>query len=292
MPSERTFTIVPRGPFSLRESALFGFGQRQAAAFDGTMRLAFCPDDFGAQVAVALRQDEAGVHGTVQGSADVAAVERQVARVLSLADDATGFMEVGQRDPVMARLQAAAPGLRPPLFYSAYEAAAWCVLSQRRPAAQMMEVRRRLSAAHGATFVVAGQELAALPTPAQMLAVDAFPGLPEVKLQRLHGVARAALEGQLDTDAIRETDPVEAMAALQAIPGIGPFSSALIVVRAVGVRDVLPPDEPRGRRAAQAAYGLKTIPTVEEFAQLAAPWRPWRTWCTVLVRAASARLSG
>ena len=34
-------TIDPRGPFSLREAALFGFGQRHEDRFDGTFRLGF-----------------------------------------------------------------------------------------------------------------------------------------------------------------------------------------------------------------------------------------------------------
>ena len=57
--------------------------------------------------------------------------------------------------PVIGRLHAAAPGLRPPLFYSPYEAAMWSVLSARRPAAQMAVVRDRFSRAHGRVFNLA-----------------------------------------------------------------------------------------------------------------------------------------
>ncbi len=141
------FTLDPQGPFSLRESALFGFGQRQTTRFDGTMRLAFCVDGDGYshQVGVAVTQDAQGaVQGTVVGDADPAVVRAQVARVLSLDHDARAFVQIGQRDPVMAHLLAAAPGLRPPLFYSPYEAAIWSVLSARRPALPMASVRERL----------------------------------------------------------------------------------------------------------------------------------------------------
>lgn len=285
-----SFTIRPRGPFSLRESALFGFGQREAASWDGIMRMAFCHDDLETQVGVAARQDGGEIHCTVVGSERVDQVRAQVARVLSLADDAAGYIEVGRRDPVVARLLEAAPGLRPPLFYSAYEAAAWAVLSQRRPHAQMAELRRRIGEAHGKAFDVAGQKLASFPTPRQLLAIRDFPGLPEIKLDRLHGVARAALDGWLDTDRIRETDPSAAMVELQRIKGIGPFYSALVVIRATGVRDVLPSDEPRVRELAQSLYRLPSVPTPAEFAALAEPWRPWRTWVVVLMRAAGNRV--
>src|SRR4051794_13765951 len=191
--------------------------------FDGVMRLAFCRDDLGGQVGVELRQDADGVHALVHGGGDLAAIERQVARVLSLDHDARGFAEVGRRDPVIGALQAAAPGLRPPQFYSPYEAAVWSVLSARRPAAQMARIRAALNEAHGATFELAGERLAALPTPEQLLAVAEFPGIDAGRLARIHGVARAAQEGLLDIDRLRAMTTDAAMTAGQARKGNGPF---------------------------------------------------------------------
>ena len=180
-----TFTITPSGPFSLAEAGTFGFGQRADDAWDGVMRLAFCLDGYRSQVGVEVRQDDAGVvRGAVSGlaDADLDAVRGQVARVLSLDHDGEEFTRVGQRDQVIGRLQRIAPGLRPPLFYSPYEAAAWSVLSARRPARQMMAVRQRLSEAHGAVFELAGQHVAAFPTPEALLRVEAFAGIPADKL--------------------------------------------------------------------------------------------------------------
>jgi DNA-3-methyladenine glycosylase II len=285
-----TFSIRPLGPFSLQELATFGFGQRSEQKWDGVMRLAFCLDDYSGHVGVEVRQGDGGVHCRYEGSTPPEPVRSQVARVLSLDHDATTYTMVGDRDPVIARLQAAAPGLRPPLFYSPYEAAAWVVLSARRPALQMAKVRQRLSEAHGASFVLAGEPLAALPSPQQMLAVSEFPEIPAVKMERLHGVARAALEGRLDPAQIRSGDPDEAMAKLREIKGIGPFYSGLILIRASGVTDVLPPDEPRARELARQLYSLDSAPTIDEFATIAEPWKPWRTWSVVLMRAAGPRV--
>ena len=146
-----TFTLRPQGEFSLRESAEFGFGQRHAAVFDGTMRLAFCLDDLAHQVGVAVTQDERGVHGTIVGRATtpVERVAAQTARMLSLDVDACGYQAVGARDPVVARALAIAPGLRPPLFHSPYEAAASFVLGHRISIAQVRRLRGRLAEALG-----------------------------------------------------------------------------------------------------------------------------------------------
>jgi len=295
-----SFTITPSGPFSLAEAATFGFGQRAGDSWDGIMRLAFCLDGYADQVGVEVRQDEAGPHeaGTVRcvvhgpAGADLGRARDQVARVLSLDHDGREFSRVGERDPVIGRLQAVAPGLRPPLFYSPYEAAAWCVLSARRPARQMMQARDRLSRAHGQVFDLAGEQVAALPTPAQLLAIDSFPGVPADRMSRLHGVARAALDGRLDAARLLEQGPERAMAGLQALEGIGPFYSSLIVVRGTGFTDVLPVNEPRALDLAGQLYQLGAPPSEAEFRSLAEPWKPLRTWAVVLIRAAAPRLLG
>ncbi len=290
----QTVTITPIGRFELRESVEFGFGQRHSDQFTGVMRLAFVLDGHAAQVGAAVRQDADSVHVEFDASldgTDPSAVERQVARVLSLDHDAREFEQVGRRDPVIARLQAVAPGLRPPLFYSPYEAAVWSVLSARRPAKQMAEVRDRLSQAHGTTFDVAGQPTAALPTPHQLLGVEAFPGIPPDKLARMHGVAQAALDGLLDVDRLISLGADAAGRDLVRLKGIGPFYASLIVIRATGLTDVLPREEPMLRSLVTELYELTSPCTPEQLDEIAEPWRPFRTWAAVLIRAAAGRLT-
>jgi DNA-3-methyladenine glycosylase II len=286
-----TFTIEPQGPFSLEEAARFGFGQR-AGDGDAVMRLAFCVDGYQAQAAAVVRQDDLGVHVDLQAGAgvDVDVARRQVARVLSLDLDGNEFTAVGRRDPVIGRLQAVAPGLRPPLFYSPYEAAAWAVLSARRRAAQAAAVRESLNAAHGMTFHVAGRPVAAFPVPERLLEVTAFPGIDATRLARLHGVAAAALDGRLDVARLLAMGPEAAMAEMRGLDGIGPFYSALIVVRGTGFADVLPSDEPRLMALVASLYGLPGPPGPGELATIAERWRPLRTWAAVLIRAAGPRL--
>jgi DNA-3-methyladenine glycosylase II len=288
------FALRPQGRFDLGRSATFGFGQRDGAAYDGRMPLAFCLDGYQRQVGVIVSQDrpDAMVLGEVRwsepGSGDIAAVANHTARALSLDQDARGFDEMAAADPLLAPLAAAAPGLRPPLFYSAYEAAAWAVLSARRPRAQMSELRRRLATSHGTVFRLADQDVAAFPTPDQLLRVRSFPGLPEIKLRRLHAVAQAALDGLLDTAALRRLDPAEAVGRLRQLPGIGPFYADLVVVRALGHTDVIPTDEPLVRSVTAELLRRDEL-TQPEFEMVARAWRPWRTWSLVLVRAVGAR---
>jgi DNA-3-methyladenine glycosylase II len=216
-------------------------------------------------------------------------VRAHVARVLSLDHDGTAFAEVGRRDPVIGRLQHTAPGLRPVLFYSPYEAAAWSVLSARRARSQAIDLRSRLSQGYGRAFTVAGREEHAFPTPAALLTVDSLPGLPAPRIPWLHGIARAALDGRLDAAKLAAEDPEVAMAALRTLAGIGPFYAALIHVRATGATDVLPVNEPRVLAAAGKLYGHPGPLAPRELEALAQRWRPWRTWACVLIRAVTHR---
>ena len=290
----RTSRIALRGPYDLGEVALMGFGHRNESSFDGVMRLAFCLDSTERQgqehqVGVELRQAGDQLELTVHGEGDLEAVTAQVARVVSADADGVAWDAICVADPVLARVHAVAPGFRPSNFYSPYEAAVWSVLSARRARAQGIALRRRIAEAHGRSFELAGRTEAALPTPAQLLSITEFPGLPADWIPRLHAIATAAHEGQLDVDRLRAMPPDQAMLDLQQLPGIGPFYSALVVIRACGLTDVLSTQEPRTRRAVQTLYGLDHEPDDAELATIAEAWRPFRTWAAVTLRALSSR---
>jgi DNA-3-methyladenine glycosylase II len=284
--------IPTRGPFSLAELGTFGYGHLHAQPWDGVWRLAFVVDGGHGHAGVAVRQvAPQELELTVEAAPEALdAVVRQVARIASCDHDGDAFAALGEHDPVLRRLIEAAPGLRPPLFASPYEAAVWCLLTHRRSRRQGTVLRDRIAREHGVRFEVAGRELWAMPGPDRLLAVDAVPGLPGEQLARIHAVAAAAQAGQLDVDRLGAMDPAEAMRDLERIRGIGPFSSALVVVRACGLADVLPLQEPRSRSAVARAYGLPDPLSDAAYLQLAEGWRPFRTWVAVLARAAGDRV--
>jgi len=108
-----------------------------------------------------------------------------------------------------------------------------------------------------------------------------FPDKREVLVAGQETLGRLLAEG-----------PERAMAGLQALAGIGPFYSALIVIRGTGFTDVLPVSEPRVLELAARLYQLGGPPSEAEFRALAQPWKPFRTWTAVLIRAAAARVPG
>jgi DNA-3-methyladenine glycosylase II len=295
----QTTSLDIRGPYDLAEVALMGFGHRDERQFDGVMRMAFCLDtDYQTPVGVEARQEGVQVELTVRSrgpapldEAALAAVTRQVARVISLDHDGEAFDALCRGDPVLARLHAVAPGFRPALFYSPYEAAVWSVVSARRPRNQGIALRQRLCELYGTTHALAGRPTAAVPTPSALRAVEAVPGLPADRVPRLHAIAEAAQDGRLSVDRLRALPPAEAAAELQQLPGIGPFFSSLIVIRALGHADVLPAEEAHARSAVEELYGIDSQLTAAELEQLAEGWRPFRTWVMVSARALGERLA-
>ncbi|HEX4212611.1 MAG TPA: DNA-3-methyladenine glycosylase 2 family protein [Candidatus Dormibacteraeota bacterium] len=278
------FQLHPRGPFSLALAAGHEFGPRRAPGESGVMRLAFCLDSLRGQAGVLLRQaGDGSVHGRVVGGADPAEVAPQVARILSLDHDGAAWPEVGRTDPVLGRLQALHHGFRPVLFCSPYEAACWGVIAGHRRQLRALPVRRALCRLAGAEFDLEGVAEPAFPTPEALLRLDAAPELDREQIRRLHGIAEAALEGRLDPSALRRMEPEEAREQLRSLPGIGPFYSGLILVRAAGPVDCMV-FEPRLLRAVAHYYRRPGTPAV--LAELGERWRPFRSWAAVLIRRA------
>ncbi len=280
------------GPFSLAAAAAFGFGPntgRPCPADDVMMRLAFVTDDFRHQAGVVVRQEPGGdLVAEISGVTDVAVAERQVRRILSVDRPVKDWIEAGRRDPVLGRLQAEHAGLRPVLFHSPYEAAAWAMLSQRRHRSQAASLRRRLSEALGQPFELAGQTEHAFPRPERLLSLETFPGLEPQRVERLRGVAERALAGELDAEALAAMDTDQALAALRTIPGLGPVYAGLVQLRSTGVSDALTLNEPRLRYYLRHYYELPEaeLPDDETVRRIAEPWRPFRTWAGVLIRVA------
>uniref|UniRef100_A0AAU3H711 DNA-3-methyladenine glycosylase II n=1 Tax=Streptomyces sp. NBC_01401 TaxID=2903854 RepID=A0AAU3H711_9ACTN len=302
-------SFTPAGPFSLAASIRFLEGFTPASyehTAEAVLRLAFVSDDGHTVVGAAVRQEETvdGAPGTVHaectvhaggrttrptaGSVAGRAARAQIARILSLDVDATDFPALADKDEVVAGLQAEFPGLRPVLFHSPYEAAAWTIIGNRIRETQAAAVKARLAQEHGQAVDVAGRRLHAFPAPAVLRTLDQIPGLTGLKVERLHALAEATLDGSLDAAVLRAQPAEFALTDLRQLPGIGPFSAELILIRGAGHPDVFPTVEPRLHRAMAAAYGLDASTAdsgPRRLAALAEAWRPYRSWVALLMRA-------
>jgi len=291
------FRIIPAGPFDIATARDFagGFAPGMGASLDEpdptALLVVFPVEDWLSSAAVELRQDVDGaVVGRVFGTDDVDGARTQALRCVSLDHDGSGWPEVGARDPVIGALQERYGMLRPVCFLSAWEAATSFVIGHRISMRQGAVVKQRLAAAVGdAIELPDGRTLHAFPRPATLLSVDDIPGISAEKVRRLHGLARAALDGALDTQMLRALPEVDALARLEALPGIGPWTASAVLMRGCGTVDTLPMGDVTTRRAVGTSYGLGDEVTDEQWLTIAEAWRPYRMWATVLLHMAARR---
>ena len=278
--------LHPQGPFSLDRTREFVGAWPPLARYSPgpgePLRLGTVLDGEHTPVALAVTQDrpDGPVVVEVAGTERIDLATHQAARILSLDHDARGYPDLARRDPALGTVMAQRPGLRPTLFGSPYEAACWAVISARMPVARAATVLADLGDTHGAALEVADGRVGCFPDPATLLGVEAMPGLSAEKVQRLHGVATATLDGRLEADDLRALGPDGARGRIQELRGIGPFWSTLIWIRACGVVDEFP-DEPRALAALARLHGRDPA---GDLTDLTDALRPFRTWAAHLLR--------
>ncbi len=288
----QTFTLVPRGPFALASSIRFLEGFTPAAYSgpqDAALELAFPVEGSWQTAGVRVWQDGGTVTAAVVSPEWpdpelMTAVRAQVERILSLDVDGSGFPAVGQRDPVAGRLQDRYPGLRPIGFWSPYEAAAWTIIGHRIRIRQAAGIKARMAEQLGEPVPFGDRVVHAFPSPGRLASLDSFPGLAGRKPEWLRSVARAALDGQLDTARLRGLPHETALKDLKTLPGIGDFSAGLILLRGASDPDAVAYHEPRLAAAVADAYGLPGPATPAQLTEISEAWRPYRTWVTLLLR--------
>jgi DNA-3-methyladenine glycosylase II len=183
---------------------------------------------------------------------------------------------------VIGELQNKYRFLRPILFNSPYEAAAGFIIGHRITIKQKQVLMKKMSEEIGEQIEIDGQVFPAFPGPQTLLTLTSYKGLSELKIERLHGVAEAALSGLLDRNSLRSIPVEQALAKLKSIPGIGPFFAQGILHRGAGLVDEITNDD-LTQYAVQIAYKLSDLPGYNQVLERANLWKPFRMWAAVLL---------
>ena len=207
--------------------------------------------------------------------ADVADLTTAIARCRRLLDldaDPEAVDRVLSRDAALAPLVAKAPGRRVPRTVDGAEFAVRAVLGQQVSTAAARTTTAALVAAHGDPVDdPAGGLTHLFPTPGQLLEAD--PALPAARRRTFSALGTALATGQLDLGP--GADREEARAALDALPGVGPWTLEMVAMRALGDPDAFP-DGDLGVRRGAGQLGLPTTPS--GLVARSADWRPWRAY--------------
>jgi DNA-3-methyladenine glycosylase II len=183
-------------------------------------------------------------------------------------------------DPVLARLIAGRPDFDPDEWMASlpamdlFGALLFQVAGQQLSVAATRRTLGRIEAMFGGR----------LPEPAEVLATDPArlreAGLSWRKIGTMRELADRMSDGRLDPAALAAAPDEEVIAALVAIPGIGPWTAQGALIIALGRQDVVLPGDLAFRKAVRAAYRLDHLPDERELLAIAENWRPYRTLAT------------
>jgi DNA-3-methyladenine glycosylase II len=110
-------------------------------------------------------------------------------------------------------------------------------------------------------------------TDAELLAI----GFSRQKARYGRALATALIDGSLDLDALVALDDEAAQQALEAVPGIGRWSSTIYLLMVLGRPDMWPVGDMALAIAVGQAKGLPNRPNPDELIMLGEAWRPWRS---------------
>jgi AraC family transcriptional regulator, regulatory protein of adaptative response / DNA-3-methyladenine glycosylase II len=183
-----------------------------------------------------------------------------------------------QIDPVLALLPFdAVPGIRVPSGLDAFEIATRVILGQQVTVAAARTLTRRLVDAFGEPIDTPFPTLTRLFPSAECIASASAEaigklGIVRQRVKALQALAAAMAEGRIQLHRGAPLAPT--MAALQELPGIGPWTVQLIALRALAWPDAFPASD----IGILNALGTRDIKAVELMSQA---WRPWRAYAVM-----------
>jgi len=201
------------------------------------------------------------------------AIPPLLARVKHLFDVACHPEEIGAALGPLARRH---PGLRLPGAMDGFEVAVRAILGQQVTVAAASTLAGRFASAFGEPIETPHAGLERLfPQPATIAALDpaeiAGHGIIAARARAIVALAREIAEGRLRLDP---SAPVEStLAALETIPGVGPWTAQYIAMRALAWPDAFPHVDV----AVGKAMKLKPASALAK----ADAWRPWRAYAVL-----------
>jgi AraC family transcriptional regulator of adaptative response / DNA-3-methyladenine glycosylase II len=184
-------------------------------------------------------------------------------------------------DPHLGPVVAKDPGRRVPRCVDGGEMAVRAVLGQQVSTGAARAHAGRLAHDHGEPVVDPDGGLTRLfPNPGALLHAEA--ALPAPRRHTLSTLVRALHEERLDLGP--GCDRARALALLGELPGVGPWTTQVIAMRALGDPDALPVTDLGVRRGAEA-LGIPSTPAA--LTRASAPWRPWRAYAVQYLWACS-----
>jgi AraC family transcriptional regulator, regulatory protein of adaptative response / DNA-3-methyladenine glycosylase II len=199
-------------------------------------------------------------------------VVRRIRRMFDLDADPLSIAAHLSRDPRLAPLVRAAPGMRLPLTWDPFEAVVRAVLGQQVSVAGAVTIAGRLAQRYGRPIEGEATITRVFPSASELARADfSSIGIPSQRARTLAAVARATLDGLLLFDGSVAPEALDK--DFQSIRGIGPWSADYVALRGLGQPDAFPESDLGIRKALdRLGYPSDRRQRKEAIARLS-PWR-------------------
>ena len=176
-----------------------------------------------------------------------------LARMLSAERDLAPLWARLEAEPALAPLAQRLAGLKPPQFATLWQTFLQIVPFQQVSLSAAVATLNRVVRALGPQIVHEGQPYWGAPTPERLLAAETSAlratGLSAAKIRTLRGLAERALTGELIAERFDALPDDAAVARLSELPGIGPWSAQVTLLRGLGRLSVFPAGDAGATRA-------------------------------------------
>jgi 3-methyladenine DNA glycosylase/8-oxoguanine DNA glycosylase len=214
-----------------------------------------------------------------------AGIERTLRSMLGLDLDPKPMKHVTEADRRLAPIGIALRGMRPPRFAGLFEAFANVVPFQQVSLDAGAAIVARLVERFGVRVGDGEGGSYAFPPAeaiggARITALRAC-GLSARKAESLRHLARAVASGELSEATIENLSTSDALQVLGALPGIGPWSANLVLLRGFGRLDVFPPGDVGVARGLSALLHLPSPAALERLVARAGDRRGYLYFCSL-----------
>jgi DNA-3-methyladenine glycosylase II len=156
----------------------------------------------------------------------------------------TAFYAAAAQAPEIAPLVAEMRGVKPPRYPTLWEALVNALVFQQVSLHAALAVLRRVITRFSPVVAFDRHLLAPFPSPAAILTSDPVElrglGLSTVKARTLLALAAGVERGQITEAELAPLSSPDAARRLTLLPGIGPWSAAVVLLRGLGRLDVFP----------------------------------------------------
>jgi AraC family transcriptional regulator, regulatory protein of adaptative response / DNA-3-methyladenine glycosylase II len=206
---------------------------------------------------------------------DLTAAVARCRQLLNLDSDPVAVDDALSKDRLLEPLVRRWPGLRVPGAADGFEIAVRAVVGQQISVTGARTVAGRLVEAAGPRSKGTDRSVTrGFPNAREIasLAPEEFP-MPKARARALLQLAESVADGRISIDP--GADPAELQKNLNAIPGIGPWTSSYVVMRALGDPDAFMPTDLGLKRAVSALGQPDDAVSITARAEA---WRPWRSY--------------